>query len=144
MREGDDESTGSVVDAVLLVDVANVVGSRPDGWWRDRAGAASRLLGSLASLRGVTLALPDGKGTVRLSDVLAVVEGAARSAAAPGGVRVVRATRDGDSEVVSQAGLLVAAGAVPVVVTADRGLRGRLPSGALTAGPEWLNRLVGR
>jgi hypothetical protein len=23
----------------LLVDAANVVGSRPDGWWRDRAGA---------------------------------------------------------------------------------------------------------
>jgi 8-oxo-dGTP diphosphatase len=25
------------------VDVANVMGSRPDGWWRDRAGAAVRL-----------------------------------------------------------------------------------------------------
>jgi hypothetical protein len=22
----------------LVVDAANVVGSRPDGWWRDRAG----------------------------------------------------------------------------------------------------------
>ena len=28
---------------VLIVDGANVVGSRPDGWWRDRAGAARRL-----------------------------------------------------------------------------------------------------
>ena len=26
-----------------MVDGANVVGSRPDGWWRDRAGAATRL-----------------------------------------------------------------------------------------------------
>ena len=26
--------------AVLLIDAANVVGSRPTGWWRDRAGAA--------------------------------------------------------------------------------------------------------
>ena len=24
----------------IIVDVANVMGSRPDGWWRDRAGAA--------------------------------------------------------------------------------------------------------
>ena len=27
----------------IVVDVANVMGSRPDGWWRDRAGAAARL-----------------------------------------------------------------------------------------------------
>src|SRR6266540_35998 len=30
-------------DLVLVVDAANVVGSRPDGWWRDRHGAAERL-----------------------------------------------------------------------------------------------------
>ena len=46
---------------VLLVDVANVVGSRPDGWWRDRAGATSRLLDRLAALRGRTLTGPDGE-----------------------------------------------------------------------------------
>ncbi|HEX2323496.1 MAG TPA: NUDIX hydrolase, partial [Streptosporangiaceae bacterium] len=28
----------------IIVDAANVVGSRPDGWWRDRAGAARRLI----------------------------------------------------------------------------------------------------
>lgn len=28
----------------VVVDAANVVGSRPDGWWKDRAGAAARLL----------------------------------------------------------------------------------------------------
>jgi 8-oxo-dGTP diphosphatase len=27
----------------IVIDVANVMGSRPDGWWRDRAGAAVRL-----------------------------------------------------------------------------------------------------
>jgi 8-oxo-dGTP diphosphatase len=32
------------------VDVANVMGSRPDGWWRDRAGAAVRLYSELATL----------------------------------------------------------------------------------------------
>ena len=28
---------------MLVVDAANVVGSVPDGWWKDRAGAARRL-----------------------------------------------------------------------------------------------------
>jgi predicted RNA-binding protein with PIN domain len=30
--------------ARLIVDGNNVMGSRPDGWWRDRAGAAARLV----------------------------------------------------------------------------------------------------
>jgi hypothetical protein len=34
----------------IVVDVANVMGSRPDGWWRDRAGAAVRLHGQIAQL----------------------------------------------------------------------------------------------
>ncbi|MBV9792867.1 MAG: hypothetical protein JO016_02915 [Actinobacteria bacterium] len=34
----------------IIVDGANVVGSRPDGWWRDRAGAAVRLHDNLAAL----------------------------------------------------------------------------------------------
>src|SRR4051812_39332860 len=38
---------------VLIVDGANVVGSRADGWWRDRAGAAARLRDRLATLGGV-------------------------------------------------------------------------------------------
>lgn len=45
----------------IIVDGANVVGSRPDGWWRDRAGAAARLRDQLAPLaaEGIT-ELPDG------------------------------------------------------------------------------------
>jgi hypothetical protein len=27
---------------VLVIDAANVIGSRPTGWWRDRPGAARR------------------------------------------------------------------------------------------------------
>jgi predicted RNA-binding protein with PIN domain len=34
----------------LIVDGNNVIGSRPDGWWRDRAGAARRLIASLQAL----------------------------------------------------------------------------------------------
>jgi 8-oxo-dGTP diphosphatase len=34
----------------IVIDVANVMGSRPDGWWRDRAGAAVRLYDEVVSL----------------------------------------------------------------------------------------------
>ncbi len=34
----------------IVVDVANVMGSRPDGWWRDRAGAAARLHAEIVRL----------------------------------------------------------------------------------------------
>lgn len=37
-------------DVTIVVDVANVMGSRPDGWWRDRAGAALRLYDQIAEL----------------------------------------------------------------------------------------------
>jgi predicted RNA-binding protein with PIN domain len=30
-----------------VVDAMNVIGSRPDGWWRDRAGAIARLVGQV-------------------------------------------------------------------------------------------------
>jgi predicted RNA-binding protein with PIN domain len=33
----------------LVVDGMNVIGARPDGWWRDRAGARRRLLDELAT-----------------------------------------------------------------------------------------------
>jgi 8-oxo-dGTP diphosphatase len=38
------------LDVTIIVDVANVMGSRPDGWWRDRAGAAVRLHDQIAEL----------------------------------------------------------------------------------------------
>jgi hypothetical protein len=126
---------------VLLVDVANVVGARPDGWWRDRAGAASRLLARLAPLPGRSLTGPDG-GVVRFDEVVAVVEGRAREVAAPDGVRVERATGSGDDALAACAAQLAAVGTPLLVVTADRGLRARLPSGTPVAGPGWLLRLL--
>ncbi len=30
-----------------MIDASNVIGARPDGWWRDREGAARRLLDEL-------------------------------------------------------------------------------------------------
>jgi hypothetical protein len=126
---------------VLLVDAANVVGSRPDGWWRDRAGAATRLLGRLAALPGRSLPGADD-GVVVCDEVVAVVEGKARDVAAPEGVRVVSAPGSGDDTIVDEAERLVADGADVLVVTADRGLRARLPAGALVAGPGWLLRIL--
>jgi hypothetical protein len=126
------------------VDIANVMGSRPDGWWRDRAAAATRLLDELERLDGAEVGLPEGLETVRVVQVRAVVEGAAKRAKGPDSVSVLRAENDGDTAVVEEADRLRAVGKVPLVVTADRGLRRRLPAGAIIAGPGWLNRLLGR
>jgi len=35
---------------VVIVDGFNALGSRPDGWWRDRPAAMERLVGELAAL----------------------------------------------------------------------------------------------
>lgn len=112
--------------AVTVVDVANVLGSRPDGWWRDRVGATQRLLALLA-----------GAG---LGDVVAVVEGRAAAVADVAGLTVVRAPGSGDDEVVRQA----AAHPGCTVVTADRGLRARLPEGTTVLGPGLLRDRLDR
>jgi len=115
---------------VLLVDAANVVGARPTGWWRDRAGAAAGLLERLrnAASRGA-LPLP----------VVVVLEGAARDGGAEGtseGVRVVHARGEGDETLVA----LAAAATEPVtLVSADRALGERCRAlGAGVVGPGWL------
>ena len=129
---------------MLLVDVANTVGSRPDGWWRDRAGATSRLLARLARLPGAELTGPDG-APVAVTALVAVVEGRARDVPAPAGLRVVRAEGSGDDALVSAASASVGAAAAGLlVVTADRELRRRLPAPARTAGPGWLLAAVDR
>ena len=127
---------------VLLVDAANVVGSRPDGWWRDRAGATERLLRRLAGLPGRTLTAPSG-ATLPVAEVVAVVEGQARAAAAPEGVRVVQAPGSGDDALVATAAELARGDSPLLVVTADRGLRARLPADVPVAGPGWLLEQLG-
>jgi hypothetical protein len=131
----------------LIVDVANVMGSRPDGWWRDRRGAATRLLSGLPALLGAEVGAPAEGGPepgalLRLAAITAVVEGAARGATEPDGILVVAAPADGDTTIVELAA--AEASLRPLVVTADRGLRARLAPAALVAGPGWLNRLLGR
>src|SRR5215472_15792495 len=74
-----------LMPVTIIVDAANVMGSRPDGWWRDRAGAAARLHGQLAELAG--RGLPTLPGELDLPPLtrwyprfVLVLEGAARRA----------------------------------------------------------------
>lgn len=133
---------------VVVVDVANVMGSRPDGWWRDRAGAATTLLARMPPLVGLTVPGPDGGAPVAIARVVAVVEGRATDATAPAGdgdgVDVVAAPADGDTTIAEVATLAATAGERVLVVTADRGLRARLPGPVAAVGPRWLNDLIGR
>ena len=69
-----------------LIDASNVIGSRPDGWWRDRTGAARRLIGEIRAWAGATGG----------DDVIVVLDaGPDDLLGASGGVEVVRAPRRG-------------------------------------------------
>src|SRR5215472_14114103 len=73
------------MDVALIVDGANVMGSRADGWWRDRAGAMARLHGELAALaaHGLTGPVP-GVGAAP-EPGSAAEAGGADASAQPGG-----------------------------------------------------------
>jgi 8-oxo-dGTP diphosphatase len=139
----------------VVVDVANVMGARADGWWRDRAGAALRLCREVTALArrpgGVTA------GEVTAGEWVLVLEGRARAAAAtlltdetddtddtddtdetgqvgeggetgegePVPVRVVSAPGSGDDAIVGAVAEVTARGESCLVVTADRELRQR-------------------
>lgn len=106
----------------LVVDAANVVGSRPDGWWRDRAGAAERLLREVAAAGPGVLALPHG-GFGWVSRPMFVLEGAASRAPDVPGVEIIRAPASADDTIAT----IVTRAGNWAVVTADRALRARLP-----------------
>ncbi|MFD9522204.1 NTP pyrophosphohydrolase [Streptomyces sp. NPDC059979] len=99
------------VTRVLIVDAANVVGSVPDGWWRDRRGAAERLRDRLAGRGGD-------------EEIVLVVEGVARGVESVPGVRVDSAPGSGDDRIVELAAAYAEHDCV--VVTADRELRERV------------------
>ena len=115
---------------VLVVDAANVVGSRPDGWWKDRAAATRRLHERILVAE------------LGHDQVVLVLEGQARGAArrgTDGHVRVAHAPGHGDDAIVTEAEAALEAGHVVTAVTADRLLRARLEGlGAQVVGPGWL------
>jgi hypothetical protein len=140
----------------LVIDAANVVGSRPDGWWRDRAGAARRLAGSIVA---VLVSRPD--------DLVELLDGTAPSLASAGTagsdpaaaalqvhlvlegaagkvddlpthplLDVVHAPADGDSAIVALVEGFAGESGRVLVVTADRELRERVrAAGAEVTGP---------
>ena len=112
---------------LVIVDAANVIGSVPDGWWRDRRGAAERLRDRLAA-DGV----PGHAGPV---EIVLVVEGAARGVESVPGVRVESAAGSGDDHIVDLVAGARAERSV-LVATADRELRRRVVErGAEVVGP---------
>jgi hypothetical protein len=113
---------------VLVVDGANVVGSRPDGWWNDRPGAARRLHQQLVAT------------DLDVDRVVLVLEGKARAgvpAGDSGAVTTRHATGSGDDEIVAVCEEHT--GDEVILVSADRGLRARVvDGGASYVGPGWL------
>ncbi|GLZ79190.1 hypothetical protein Afil01_39970 [Actinorhabdospora filicis] len=124
---------------LVIVDGANVVGSVPDGWWRDRLGAATRLRDRIAGLAAEGVAEAPEWAARGPLDVVLVVEGKARGVESSPTVRVVSAPGSGDDTIVD---LVAEAGGRPVlVVTADRGLRQRVTAlGASVTGPRSVDR----
>jgi uncharacterized protein YaiI (UPF0178 family) len=98
-----------------FVDAMNVIGSRPDGWWRDRDAAARRLIAAVrgwAEAEGVTATVVLDAGPTEL--------------AAPDVVIAPRRGRDAaDDEIVR----LVAAHPRARVVTSDSALAARVRAG---------------
>ncbi|WP_244305046.1 NTP pyrophosphohydrolase [Kitasatospora cheerisanensis] len=134
----DDSADPAELPPLLIVDGANVVGSVPDGWWRDRRGAAERLRDSLVDV--ARTGLPDVPGPLT---VVLVVEGAARGVTQVPGVQVESAAGSGDDRIVE---LVAAAGPSRrrLVVTADRELRARVTAlGATPLGPRTVRRPTG-
>jgi predicted RNA-binding protein with PIN domain len=118
------------VSRVLVIDGANVVGSRPDGWWKDRAGAARRLHEALLI------------GDTSYDVVVLVLEGGAKGgvpAGRDGHLVTVHAPRDGDTAITAEARSAAERGDQVTVITADRLLQAAVQSvGATTMSPSWL------
>ncbi|MBF4548835.1 NUDIX domain-containing protein [Pseudoclavibacter sp. VKM Ac-2888] len=156
------------VRPAVVVDAANVVGSVPDGWWRDRAGAAERLLSKVEAFARAGAALPASSGSTSMTsgvsaedlglggtswfpEFAVVVEGAAREIRGPSDdeaqhaqVRVVRASASGDDAIVDEARRRVDGGETVTVATSDRELSERVAAvGATVKGVGWLRELIG-
>lgn len=133
----------------IVVDAANVVGSVPDGWWKDRAGAASQLHSRLSAWAagGVDAEALGLEADRWFPPVSMVVEGAARaipdavSQTRRARVAIVRADGAGDDTIVDEAQRLVEQGSDVTAVTSDRELVLRLEAvGARVESSGWLLR----
>jgi hypothetical protein len=149
-----------------VVDVANVMGARPDGWWHDRAGAALRLCREVIALAqrgdetaGAWVLVLEGRAreaVALLEDDQSLAEGTAppgdwvppsadeaQEVREPSPVRLVSAPGSGDDAIVGVVAEVIAQDESCLVVTADRELRQRCEElNASVVGPGWLLRLL--
>lgn len=129
----------------LIVDAANTVGSRPNGWWRDRAGATRTFTDGLAAaVHSARVRIP--ADAVHLpgdywwpARVSVVVEGRARGPWTRGvdeRIDMVSAPGEGDDTIVDLVRRSAGDGSRAVVATADRELRRRVRDlGGAVIGP---------
>lgn len=114
-----------------LVDGMNVVGSRPDGWWRDRPGAA----------RSLALGLRDWAMRTG-AEVTVVFDGRPGPAGDVGGPLTVVFARHADDEIARRAGADPDPASL-VVVTSDGELTRRVTAaGARVSGSGGFRRQV--
>lgn len=136
MSDGPTEAPGA--RTWWVVDGNNVVGCRPDGWWRDRRQAARRLVPLLARLRGrsnvpltVVFDGPEDPGAVA-----AGTHGGVEVVFAPGGPN---AADDVIAQLVSDDGPATGV----TVVTSDRALSDRVRAeGAVVMGARTFRHLI--
>ncbi len=121
-----------------LIDGNNLLGSRPDGWWRDRRGAVHRLVRTLVAHHGRT----EGAITV-------VFDGPRDDEAAEvgraGGITVEFAPgrRNAADDVIARMVSEDLEAATLTVVTSDRGLSARVRvAGAPVMGSGSFRRLI--
>lgn len=133
----------------IIVDSANVIGSVPNGWWKDRRGAQERLRDRVASV--VAPGIPAGMLGLTQSDYpgidrvfplwTLVSEGVARGVPSVPGVNLADAPLLGDDTIVAETHRLIAEGRRVTVVTADEELRERVSAaGAILRSPQILLR----
>lgn len=137
MVDGAPAESASTTGRELIVDGMNVIGARPDGWWRDRDAAMRRFTDDLAVLAvaGQRVAVVfDGRPLRDLP------EGERR------GVIVFYAGRSGADAADDRIVDLIAGMPDPAqaeVVTSDRGLIERVEAhGARVSGPSALRRRI--
>jgi predicted RNA-binding protein with PIN domain len=124
----------------LVVDAMNVIGSRPNGWWRDRDGAVRTLVQRLARL-----------GVAESVAVTMVIDGRPLREIAEGehnGIEVLYARRSGrnsaDDRIVEYVAECANPGSLEVV-TSDRDLTARARTlGARVSGPQQLLEALDR
>jgi predicted RNA-binding protein with PIN domain len=124
-----------------LIDGNNVFGSRPDGWWNDRSGAARRFAQRVAEWC-----------RTHDDDVTIVFDAPVADATfevAGGNLGIVEAPRRGrdaaDDHIVDLVDDLLADGVDEQVrvITSDHGLRARLPAEAQVIGSGGFRELIG-